>query len=177
MSAPELSRIVKVRPLPAEPMSIVASADELSSLATRFGLPSIEQISAEIDVEESGKAIKATGTLSAKITQTCAVSGEEFPTDIEEAIALRFVEQGTVPANLSEDGEIEIELDAADCDEIEYEGDAIDLGEALAQTLGLAIDPYAEGPNADVARKESGIVAEGEQDGPLAAALAALKKD
>ncbi len=177
MSAPELSRIVKVRPLPADPISIVANADELSALATRFGLPSIEQISAEIDVEESGKAIKATGTLSAKITQTCAVSGDDFPTDIEEAIALRFVEQGSVPANLSEDGEIEIELDAADCDEIEYEGDAIDLGEALAQTLGLAIDPYAEGPNADAVRKESGIVAEGEQDGPLAAALAALKKD
>jgi hypothetical protein len=50
-----------------------------------------------------------------------------------------------------------------------------DLGEAVAQTLGLAIDPYAEGPNADAARKAAGIVAEGEQDGPMAALLAALK--
>ncbi|MEM8726635.1 MAG: DUF177 domain-containing protein, partial [Pseudomonadota bacterium] len=69
-----------------------------------------------------------------------------------------------------------IELDAEDCDEIEYAGDMFDLGEAVAQTLGLAIDPYAEGPNADAARKAAGIVEEGEQDGPLAAALTALKK-
>lgn len=53
----------------------------------------------------------------------------------------------------------------------------IDLGEAVAQSLGLAIDPYAIGPDADTARKEVGIVQEGEQEGPLAAALAALKKD
>ena len=47
----------------------------------------------------------------------------------------------------------------------------------MAQTLGLAIEPYAEGPKADAVRKKAGIVEEGQQDGPLAEALAALKKD
>jgi hypothetical protein len=78
---------------------------------------------------------------------------------------------------VGEDEVIELELEADDCDEIEYSGDMFDLGEAVAQTLGLAIDPYAEGPGADAARKAAGIVAEGEQEGPLAALLAGLKKD
>ena len=71
----------------------------------------------------------------------------------------------------------EIELEADDCDEIEYTGDMFDLGEAVAQTLGLAIDPYAEGPNAEAVRAAAGIVTDGEQDGPLAAMLAGLKRD
>ena len=99
------------------------------------------------------------------------------PCDDSGALDLRFVEQGTLDPALDEDGEIEVELEADDCDEIEYSGDAFDLGEAVAQTLGLAIDPYAEGPGADEARKKAGISKEGEQDGPLAAALMALKKD
>ena len=69
----------------------------------------------------------------------------------------------------------EIELTAEDCDEIEYEGTAFDLGEALAQTLALAIDPFAEGPNADAFRAQHGLDGE-TPTGPFAA-LAALKKD
>jgi hypothetical protein len=42
--------------------------------------------------------------------------------------------------------------------------------------LGLAIDPYAEGPHADAARAAAGIVPEGEQLGHLADLLAGLKK-
>jgi hypothetical protein len=70
----------------------------------------------------------------------------------------------------------EIELEADDCDEIEFAGEMFDLGEAVAQSLGLAIDPYAEGPDADAARTAAGIVQEGEVRGPLADLLAGLKK-
>ena len=48
------------------------------------------------------------------------------------------------------------------------------IGDVMAQTLALAIDPFAEGPNADAFRAEHGL---GEESlpGPFAA-LAALKK-
>lgn len=177
MNAPELSRLVKARLLPGGPLEVVADDAERAALAGRFGLPSIKRLSATIDLEKSGKAVKASGRLTASIQQICAVSDEEFTTAVDEQISLRFVEEGSIEAALSEDGEIEIELEAEDCDEIEYSGETFDLGEAIAQTLGLAIDPYAEGPNAKAARKAAGIVAEGEQEGPLAAALSALKKD
>ena len=112
--------------------------------------------------------------MRAAIRQSCAISGEDIPAQIEEAIDLKFVEHSALDPAMDEDAEIEVELDAEDCDEIEYGGDAFDLGEAVAQTLGLAIDPYAEGPGADAARKRAGIVAEGEQEGPLAEMLKGL---
>lgn len=170
----ELTRPIKVKGLPGDTVVVEADAGERAALARRFGLPGIDLLRAEIDLEQRGKAIRATGTLKAAIRQACAISGEDFPANIEEPIDLRFVEETDLPA--PDDVEIEIELEADDCDEIEYSGDMFDLGEAVAQSLGLSIDPYAEGPNADAARKAAGIVQEGEQEGPLAAALAALKK-
>lgn len=177
MSAPELSRTIKARSLPADPVVIEANEGERDALARRFGLPRVDSLRAELTLEEDGKAVLATGTLEAAIQQNCAVSHEEFAVEIDEPLALRFVEEGAIDPALSEDEEIEIELSPEDCDEIEYSGDTFDLGEAVAQSLGLAIDPYAIGPEADTARKEVGIVQEGQQEGPLAAALAALKKD
>ena len=135
----------------------------------------MEALRAEVALEAKPRAIRATGRLVAAIMQPCAVSGEDFPVTIDEPIDLRFIEEN--PRPLAEDAQVELELEADDCDEIEYAGDMFDLGEAVAQTLGLAIDPYAEGPGADAARRAAGIVPEGEQEGPLAALLAGLKKD
>ena len=55
-----------------------------------------------------------------------------------------------------------------------YEGERIDLGEAVAQSLALAIDPFAIGPEAEKVRA-SGLL--GEENLSPFAALAALKKD
>jgi hypothetical protein len=74
----------------------------------------------------------------------------------------------------SVDPDEEAELPANEPDEIEFSGEAFDLGEAVAQSLGLAIDPFAEGPNTDAARREAGIVQEGEGEGPLADLLRGL---
>lgn len=167
--------MVKIRPLPGEPLVIEASETERAALSTRFGLRGIALLRAEVALEAKPRAIRATGRLTAEVMQPCAVSGEEFPVNIDEPIDLRFIEQRGLA--MSDDGhEIELELEADDCDEIEFLGEMFDLGEAVAQTLGLSIDPFAEGPGADAARKAAGIVVEGEQDGPLAAMLSALKK-
>jgi hypothetical protein len=170
---PELTRMVRARPLPGGPVVIEASAEERAALAARFGLGAVEALRAEITLDQRPRAIRAAGRLTAAIQQFCAISGEDFPVTIDEAIDLRFIEASQrAPAQAEE-----IELKADDCDEIEYAGEMFDLGEAVAQTLGLAIDPYAEGPNADAARKAAGIVLEGEQLGPLADLLAGLRKD
>ena len=165
--------MVKARPLSGEAMVIEATAAEREALAARFGLGAVESVRAEIALEQKPRAIRATGRLRAAVMQPCAISGEPFPVTIDEPVDLRFVEDIVRPVAEGD----EIELEADDCDEIAYSGDMFDLGEAVAQTLGLAIDPYAEGPNADAARAAAGIVAEGEQDGPLAALLAGLKRN
>lgn len=175
--ASELQRLIKIKALPGEPIVIEADAGERAAIAARFGLPGIESLRAQVDVEQRAGAIRATGTLTAAIHQSCAISGEDFPVAIDEPLDLRFVEQGSLDPAIDEDADLEVELEADDCDEIEYSGDAFDLGEAVAQTLGLAIDPYAEGPQADAARKKAGIAREGEQEGPLADMLRGLTKE
>ena len=76
MTTSELSRPIKLRPLPGETVSIDASEAERSALARRFALPAIEKLSAKIDLEQDGKAVRATGTLEAQIIQNCAISGD-----------------------------------------------------------------------------------------------------
>ncbi|NVD45352.1 YceD family protein [Qipengyuania atrilutea] len=165
----ELERLVRIRAIPAEPVRIDASETERAALSKRFGLSVVESLRAEARLHPKGQSVRATGELEAKIVQRCAISNEDFPVQITEEFDFRFVPQ----QEREYDPEEEIELDAQDCDEIEYEGEAFDLGEAVAQTLGLAIDPFATGPDAEAARKEAGIVDE-VATGPFAA-LAALK--
>ena len=172
MSGPELSRMIRHKPLPGGTLEIVASETERMALARRFGISAVDRLVARIDLTEDGKAVSATGTLEADLVQPCAISGEDFPVIVREDIALRFVPASGTPA----EPDIEIELADEDLDEIEYEGEMFDLGEAIAQSLALAIDPYAEGPNADAARKVAGIVSDDAPRGALADALAALKK-
>lgn len=174
MPSPELSRLIKVRPLPGAMQVVEADAEERRKLAARFGLSAIESLRAEVTLEEKPSGVRATGTLRAAFDQPCAISAEDFRVEVEEAIDLKFTPASTAPAQ--EEAEIEVELDEEDCDEIDFTGDTFDLGEAVAQTLGLAIDPYAEGPGADAARAKAGITQEGEEEGPLAQALKGLTK-
>ncbi|OGS47815.1 MAG: DNA-binding protein [Erythrobacter sp. RIFCSPHIGHO2_12_FULL_63_10] len=174
MSEGELSRMVRLRPLPAQPVMIEASETERAALAKRFGLPRIDRLTASLALADDGKAVCAKGRLKADVTQLCAVSGEEFAVRIDEPLTLRFVEQHDLETHQGS-AEIEIELGGDECDEIGFSGEAFDLGEAVAQSLGLAIDPYATGPNADAARKAAGIIGDDMPSGPLAEALKALK--
>ncbi len=168
MSVPEYSHMIDLRQINDVPLVLEPSDDERRRLAGRFGITAINTMRSELRLTVDGAKVEAKGHLSAKIVQMCAISGEDFPVTISEPVALRFVP----PAKDYQPDE-EIEISADDCDEIEYEGTAFDLGEAVAQTLALAIDPFAEGPNADKARAEhklGGDVATG-----AFAALSALK--
>lgn len=164
----EFERIVEAARLPSGEQVLEASPQECAALAKRFGLIAISSLSARIELAHDGDAVRATGQVKAEVVQSCAVSGEDLPASIAEPIALRFV-----PA--ARDLAVEHELDEAELDEIEMDNGRFDLGEAVAQSVALAIDPYAEGPGAEEARRKAGILAEG-QNGPLAALKDLLKK-
>lgn len=165
----EFSRTYDPRLLPGSAVELTASEAERAALAQRFGLVRIDQMSARIDLEREAAGASAKGRLQAEIVQSCAVSGEDLPVSINEPINLHFI-----PARGPSAPDEEIELEAEELDEIEFEGSLFDLGEALAQTLALAIDPYAVGPNAEEARRKAGLL-DKDTSGPFAA-LAALKK-
>ena len=166
----EFSRPYDLRHLPMEPQVLEASAEECAALAGRFDLVRVDSLTATITLTPEGAVVRADGRIKAAIVQSCAVSGEDLPVKVDEPVALRFVPPGT-----AHNPDEEVELDADELDEIEMEAEGrFDLGEALAQSLALAIDPFAEGPQAEEARRKAGLL-EPDQTGPFAA-LAALKK-
>ena len=168
----EFERIVKLDRLPREPLRIEADEAERAALARRFAIDGVHLLEAEVHFVPEGAIVTATGRLTAEIDQLCAISGEPFRNRIDEPLSMRFVPASEEPEF---DPEEEIELDSSEPDEIYYEGQAFDLGEAVAQSFGLAIDPYAEGPDAGTTREKTGLL-DAAPSGPFAA-LAALKKD
>lgn len=168
MSRPELSRPIDLRQVIDKPVSIEATEDERAALAERFALVRIDRLEAQVALEVDGEAVNAKGRLRAAVVQSCAVSGDDLAVTIDEPLVVRFVPEVEVTAT-------EIELEERELDEIPYSGTSFDLGEAVAQSLALAIDPYAVGPDAEQARQDAGLL-DPAAAGPFAA-LAALKKD
>jgi uncharacterized metal-binding protein YceD (DUF177 family) len=166
---PEFSRIVDIRGIELAPLVLSATAEECAALAKRFDLVAIRKLSAKVELERDGAVVTAAGRLNADIVQACAVSAEDLPVRIDQPLTLRFVPLGSAAAT-----EEEIEIDSDSIDEIEYSDGRFDLGEAIAQSLALAIDPFLTGPQADAARQAAGIGDPG-SSGPFAA-LSALRK-
>jgi uncharacterized metal-binding protein YceD (DUF177 family) len=169
MSVPEFSRPVDIREADGKRLELTADEAERAALARRFDLVRIDRLDAEVTLSRDGDTIDATGTLCADIVQSCAVSAEDLPVAVRERLAFRFV-----PQTGSHRPDEEIELDADELDEIEYSGTSFDVGEAVAQSLALAIDPFAVGPEAERARQQAGLLGEGDT-GPFAALKGLLK--
>lgn len=145
-------------------VAIEADAAERAGLAARFGLVSIEALSARFRVRKAGARVAAEGRVAARVTQACSITGEPIAAVVDEAVSLIFAREG--------EGADEVELDAGALDVLPIEGDAfgggsieggsIDLGEAAAETVALALDPFPRGPNAAAALREAGVLAEDE---------------
>ncbi|HEX8626423.1 MAG TPA: DUF177 domain-containing protein [Allosphingosinicella sp.] len=170
----EFSRLYRLDSLPAEPLpvGIEAGPEELEALARRFGLVALASLAADAELRRSGEAVSAVGRLRAIVTQSCIGSGEPVEAEVADEFRVEF---RPLPVDARPDEEVE--LGEAELDVVFYEGGAIDLGEAVAQTLLLALDPYPRSAAAEAALREAGVKSEEEariESSPFAA-LAALK--
>jgi uncharacterized metal-binding protein YceD (DUF177 family) len=167
--SPEFSRPVRIDTLGSgpRPLSIEAGEDERKALAKRFGLVSIARLEAHAELVLTGDTVTAIGTLRAEVVQSCVASSEPVEARIEEPFHILFRPQPQAGP------EEEIELGESDMDVVFYEGAAVDLGEAVAETLALSLDPYPRSPTADAALTAAGVKGEDEA-GPFSA-LAGLR--
>jgi len=150
-------------------LDFIADDDEGKLLAERLGLVSLDRLEAHAVLSRDGQRIGAKGRLKARLCQACVATGEPVPAHVDEAFELLFVPEPK-PGGADE----EIELAEGDLDTVFHDGAAIDLGDAITDTLALALDPYPRSAAADAALKEAGVLTE-EEAGPFAA-LAALKE-
>ena len=150
-----------------ERIDLVATDAERADLARRLGLVALDRLAAHCALHHEGESIRATGRIKAALTQACVASGEPLPAYVDEAFEIHFQPE---PVRTPDD---EIELSGDELDVVFHDGSAIELGEAIADTLAVSLDPYPRGPNAEAALQQAGVLSE-EQAGPFAA-LAALK--
>jgi uncharacterized metal-binding protein YceD (DUF177 family) len=161
---PEFSRRTTLDSIGSVPrhVKIAATPEECAALAVRFELIALETLSATATLVASARGVETTGRLIATVVQSCVVTAEPVSAQIDESFTLRFVE----PNLLTSDAE-ETELSDDDCDLIEIDNGAVDLGEAVAQTLGLALDPFPR-CEAEQARENERKWVAGEEAGPFA---------
>jgi uncharacterized metal-binding protein YceD (DUF177 family) len=166
----EFSHELKISELGGKMRSIHLSADTIqrAALAKRFDLAVLDRLDADLTMTTEGSDIFANGQLNASLAQVCVATGEPVIAEISEAVTIRFIPEPRI------DDETEFELDAEDCDVMFHDGLLIDLGEAVAQSLGLALDPYPRSPDADTLLKAAGV--KGEDEASPFSVLASLKE-
>ena len=153
-----------------ERLELVADEAERSAIARRLDLQSLERLEAHVTLAKTGEVVRATGRLGAVLEQSCVITNEPVPAHVDEPFELLFVPEPPVAA-----AEEEIELGQSDLDVVFHDGQVIDLGTSIADTLALSLDPYPRSAGADAALKEAGVLSE-EQASPFAV-LAKLRNN
>jgi uncharacterized metal-binding protein YceD (DUF177 family) len=164
--ASEFSRLVPLTRLGPEPFRqrIEATAEERERLSQRFGLLALDRLVAEVVLQrQSGEIILLEAAFEAEFEQCCAVTLEPIRGSVSDPFSLVY----GPPRDAGE----EIALNG---DEPAFEplnGDAIDIGEAVAQELSLALPLFPRHSDATI----DGAVAPEPAEGPFAS-LARLRK-
>ena len=151
---PEFSRVWRIDTLGQAPRQVAIEADagERAALAARFGLVAVARLEAEAALSLQGETASAAGIVRAAVTQSCVATDAPVAARVEAPFRIEFRPQ---PKTAGADEEIE--LGESELDVVFYDGAAIDLGEAVAETLSLSLDPYPRAPNAEAALREAGV--------------------
>lgn len=169
----EFSRPVEVEDLgeDEEVFEIDADAGERAALARRFDLLDLARLGASVRVRRApGEAVRMRAEFWADVTQSCVVSLDPVSSHLEETFTVIYAPEAP-PAPGAE-----VLLPAEDEEMPEpLVGGVVDIGEAVAQQLGLALDPYPRRPGARFQSHFGPDEPETEAEGPFAA-LAALRK-
>ena len=164
MQKMSLSTVIDVDSLPfsgPQICKIDCDESECAALAARFGFAAVARLSARLKVKRAGPGHwKVTGRLQAEVTQLCGVTGEPVTESVDFTIEERYCRAA------EEETDIDVSLDGF---EPLVDG-AIDLGEVVAQTLAISVNPWPRSVDAP----HSFAVGESEKEHPFAG-LAALK--
>ena len=151
-----------------------AGKAEREALARRLDLLALEALAAELRFEpaEAEGAIRVSGTIRARLVQSCVVTLEPVPRELNETFSVLYMPQPADPP----EREIEVPAEGEEGEPLPAVG--IDAGEVVAEHLALSLDPYPrhpdapDGPLAHTAGDEAGIEGTGGDDsaeGPFAA--------
>lgn len=134
MPHPEWSFPILWNALEEGPQRFALTADDTvrRNLAERFGIGTIKELSARGVLEPwRGEGARLSADLCATVVQSCVATLAPLETEIETQVDIRYAREA------DEAGDPE-DLDAPE----PMTGDALDVGEELAQHLSLELDAY-----------------------------------
>ncbi len=159
-------------------LRLEATKEECAALCERFFLLSIDSLVAEVELKplNGPLLVRLKGRIIADIVQQCVVTLEPVPEHIDELFSLTYAaEQGNDHKRAKE---IIVEYDDEDDFLEPIIGGTIDLGEAVAEHLALALDPFPRSQHVSSESEEGAENAEdeGESKSPLFQSLVGLTK-
>jgi uncharacterized metal-binding protein YceD (DUF177 family) len=126
---------------------IAANAEERAALARRFDLLGLDKLEADVRLAAVvGGLVRLEADLAADVTQACVVTLAPVKARLDESFTLLYGEGG-------EASEVALDGEAETIEPIS--SGVIDIGEAVAQQLSLALDPFPHAPGAELARREA----------------------
>jgi uncharacterized metal-binding protein YceD (DUF177 family) len=143
-ASPEFSRRVELARLGAHEAvyPLAAKPEERAALAHRFDLLSLDRLEAEIRLERvAGGMVRLSGRLGADVVQACVISLEPVASTLDQEFIVLYGSPEAGKAVM-----VDLETDEAE----PFDGTAIDIGEAVAQQLAMALDPYPRAPGASL---------------------------
>jgi uncharacterized metal-binding protein YceD (DUF177 family) len=153
--APEFSRIVSLARLGTQTLrqEIAATADERVALARRFELVALDRLQARVELErQPGGIILMRGFVEAEFAQTCVVTLDPVASAVSADFMLRYGPPDAEPEDPGAEDEPAFEP---------LSGDAIDIGEAVAQEFALALPPFPRTPETAVETEAEGLLDRG----------------
>jgi uncharacterized metal-binding protein YceD (DUF177 family) len=165
--APEFSRLVPLAQLSTRPFRqrIEATVEERERLSRRFDLISLDRLEADVELRrQTPEVVLLDAEFAAEFEQCCAVTLEPVRGTVSDRFSLVY---GPAP-----EAEQEIALASEEPAFEPLDGNSIDIGEAVAQELSLALPIFPRDPEA---RTDQAAMAE-PLEGPFAM-LARVRKD
>jgi len=139
----EFSRVYRVADIPESGLALVLEADEAerAALARRFGVEALPSLKADVTLTPWRKVgLRLQGTFVAEVVQICVVTLAPIRTRLSETVERRYL-----PGDRLTSPQAGAEV-VVDPEEVEEEPDVlderIDVGEVVAESVALAIDPY-----------------------------------
>lgn len=122
--------------------TLTPDAAARARIARALDLASLERFEADVSLQPAAGGWSLSGRIRARLEQTCGVTLEPLPVEIDDAFSVALAE-----APATTDDEIVITLDDSTPDLIE--DGQVDLGQYAVEQLALRLDPFPRKPGAE----------------------------
>jgi len=150
----EFSHKVSVNPWPENGINVelTATNDEREALCARFDLIELPSLSASVGIEQTSTGLELAGKIEAITVQSCVVTLKPVTSSLAAPFKRRYHRREYHEKLLAAGEAAGFDEETIDSDLLET--DEIDIGEAVAEELFLALDPYPRSADADRAMED-----------------------